>query len=599
MNFSPKVSIIIPVYNGSNYLREAIESSLAQTYKNIEIIVVNDGSNDHHKTRKIAVSYDDKIRYYEKENGGVATALNFGISEMKGEYFSWLSHDDLYYENKIEVQIDHLNKQKNKDIISYSDFSFVDGKGNKIGIATLDHEMLTIKPFYGVLRGAIHGCTLLIPKKYFHIYGMFDPSLKTTQDYDLWFKMIRHVPFVHIPEVLVKSRRHKAQESIVNPASIHESNILWTAFMDIMTDEEKLGCENSIYKFYREMEFFLKTTPYLEAANYAKNKANGELTSLKNNIASIKVSVVIPFYNRIQCTIEAVKSALDQTHKNIEIVVVDDGSTENTNQIISVSEKDNRIKYLKLQRNSGVSVARNAGIQASSGKYIALLDSDDQFLPEKIEKQLLFMEQEGCFFSHTSYYRIDGFGDQKPEIVHSGSFSDPVFPRILGNCSIATPTVMAKRELFLEFPFVDNIHLGEDVINWIKISKKFHIFGIDIPLSKIQVSASSAAIDLDKQIFGINNILSFILTDDDLKSYYEQIGLLYQILFISYLKKAGKIDLKETCSINGEFSAETKKIISFLRTKKIFTFTYSKILIPVISRLYRLYKAGRILFQTR
>lgn len=83
----PLVSIIIPVYNGSNYMREAIDSALAQTYSNIEIIVVNDGSNDDGETRNIALSYGDKIRYFEKENGGVSTALNLGIKNMGGIFF--------------------------------------------------------------------------------------------------------------------------------------------------------------------------------------------------------------------------------------------------------------------------------------------------------------------------------------------------------------------------------------------------------------------------------------------------------------------------------------------------------------------------------
>ena len=90
----PMVSIVIPVYNGSNYLSEAIDSALNQTYPNCEVIVVNDGSEDEGKTENIALSYGSKIRYFAKKNGGAATALNLGIAEMKGEYFSWLSHDE-------------------------------------------------------------------------------------------------------------------------------------------------------------------------------------------------------------------------------------------------------------------------------------------------------------------------------------------------------------------------------------------------------------------------------------------------------------------------------------------------------------------------
>ena len=83
--YSPKVSIVIPVYNGANYLSEAIDSALAQTYSNIEILVVNDGSNDEGATERIAKSYGEKIRYFAKENGGVSSALNLGIREMHGE----------------------------------------------------------------------------------------------------------------------------------------------------------------------------------------------------------------------------------------------------------------------------------------------------------------------------------------------------------------------------------------------------------------------------------------------------------------------------------------------------------------------------------
>ena len=81
----PKVSIVIPVFNGENYLHEAIDSALAQTYKNCEIIVVNDGSTDN--TEAIAKSYGNKIRYFRKENGGGSSALNLGIDNMEGEDF--------------------------------------------------------------------------------------------------------------------------------------------------------------------------------------------------------------------------------------------------------------------------------------------------------------------------------------------------------------------------------------------------------------------------------------------------------------------------------------------------------------------------------
>ena len=107
--YEPKISIVIPAYNASNYLAEAIDSALSQTYKNVEIIVVNDGSPDDGATAKVAAKYGDKIRYFEKPNGGSASALNVGIANMTGEWFSWLSHDDLYEPKKLEKQIEYIN----------------------------------------------------------------------------------------------------------------------------------------------------------------------------------------------------------------------------------------------------------------------------------------------------------------------------------------------------------------------------------------------------------------------------------------------------------------------------------------------------------
>ena len=124
-SYSPKISIVIPAYKASNYLAEAIESAIAQTYENIEIIVVNDGSPDDGATRAVAEKYIDKIRYFEKENGGSSSALNRGIAEMQGEWFSWLSHDDLYEPRKVQRQIEEINKlyENGEDVTNHIFFT--------------------------------------------------------------------------------------------------------------------------------------------------------------------------------------------------------------------------------------------------------------------------------------------------------------------------------------------------------------------------------------------------------------------------------------------------------------------------------------------
>ena len=215
MEFTPKVSIVIPVFNGSNYLSEAIDSALTQTYENIEVIVVNDGSTDLNKTEHVALSFGSRIRYFQKENGGVASALNYGIKEMTGQYFSWLSHDDIYFPYKIERQIEYLKKIKHKKCILYSDFEIIDKNSNYTGECKIGAD-ISSNSLLAILSTSIHGCSTLIPKGIIDTVGFFNESLKTTQDYDMWFRMYRAgFEFQHIPEILIRSRSHPEQGSIV------------------------------------------------------------------------------------------------------------------------------------------------------------------------------------------------------------------------------------------------------------------------------------------------------------------------------------------------------------------------------------------------
>lgn len=209
--FFPKVSIVIPVFNGWNYLREAIESALAQTYRNKEVIVVNDGSEDGGKTAEIARSYENRIIYFEKPNGGVASALNFGIGVMAGEYFSWLSHDDAYHPVKLERQVEFLRKLGKKKVVLYGDFEIIDGQSKHVALHHLDRKIVE-SPLRAILSASIHGCSTLVPRAVFEQVGLFNERLRTVQDNDMWMRVhLAGFDFVHMPEVLIKSRVHPEQ----------------------------------------------------------------------------------------------------------------------------------------------------------------------------------------------------------------------------------------------------------------------------------------------------------------------------------------------------------------------------------------------------
>lgn len=216
---NPLVSIIIPVYNGSNYVREAIDSAIAQTYKNIEIIVVNDGSKDNGATEEICLSYGDKIRYICKENGGVSSALNVGIREMKGQFFSWLSHDDKYEPDKIEKQINCLNQNGNRTHVLLCECKQIDSDGNEIknslkkdyfpscGVYSAEkvlENLFRYKTFFG--------CAFLIRKDVFDKCGLFDERLRYSQDFLMWSKIfLSRFDLAYNKDISVCCRIHNKQ----------------------------------------------------------------------------------------------------------------------------------------------------------------------------------------------------------------------------------------------------------------------------------------------------------------------------------------------------------------------------------------------------
>lgn len=201
----PKVSIIIPFYNCS-YVDQAIKSALNQTYTNIEIIVVDDGSTIF--TEKLN-PFHGKIFYLRKENGGTATALNFGIRAAKGEYIAWLSSDDYFLPEKISKQISFMLNQKAN--ASFTNYDIVD-KNNKVLIPWRGKRYSNLNDVYKAFlrNNIINGCTVVMKKDIFNKVGYFRPELRYTQDYEMWFRLlVRGYKLYYLDEVLTKFRSHE------------------------------------------------------------------------------------------------------------------------------------------------------------------------------------------------------------------------------------------------------------------------------------------------------------------------------------------------------------------------------------------------------
>lgn len=256
-NPKPLVSIVIPVYNGSNYLGEAIDSALNQTYENIEIIVINDGSSDNGKTEEIALSYGNKIRYFYKENGGVSSALNMGISKMRGEYFSWLSHDDMYAPEKIERQVAQLQECGETDtVIALCGSRHINASTEFIGklenkrfnnneLVSWENALMSV-----LSKGAFNGCALLIPKMVFDDCGGFNEMLRYSQDSEMWMRVFSSgYPLVYSENTDVYNRIHEKQLTQTGRALyLSDSITVCEKILPVLTEKSD-GCYNFAYAY--------------------------------------------------------------------------------------------------------------------------------------------------------------------------------------------------------------------------------------------------------------------------------------------------------------------------------------------------------------
>ncbi len=208
-----KVSVVIPVYNGENYLEETIQSVLNQTEEPFEILVVDDGSTD--STPQIVQKYS-KIKYIHKKNGGVSSALNVGLREMKGDYFSWLSHDDLYLPQR-QKELGKLFKdiQDPHHTIIAHDIQMIDPEGKLLKTVKIPPRFQPILP-YGIYSGwAFHGCASLIPRQLLLDLGGFPEDKLYCQDTEMWLRLGNHgAKYIHIPEVYTGYRMHPNQGSV-------------------------------------------------------------------------------------------------------------------------------------------------------------------------------------------------------------------------------------------------------------------------------------------------------------------------------------------------------------------------------------------------
>ncbi len=258
------------------------------------------------------------------------------------------------------------------------------------------------------------------------------------------------------------------------------------------------------------------------------------------------VSVIIPTFNRARSLIQAVASVLAQSYSNLEIIVVDDGSTDNSADLLH-SRFGSRIRLLRLPRNRGVSYARNRGIELSRGSFIAFLDSDDLWEPEKAERQIAFMRTASeIMISQTDEIWIRN-GKRVNPCKHHQKPSGSIFTECLPLCVVSPSAVMMRRRFFAEIGFFDeSFPACEDYDLWLRTACRY-----PIPLltEKLVVKHGGHDDQLSRTIpaldrYRIRALLKII--DGDILSPFQKISVLSTLerkskIYLNGCRKRGRI----------------------------------------------------------
>jgi len=450
---NPLVTVVVPVFNGENYINNALSSLLNQTYTNLEILVIDDGSSDTNYLKNLIENISDsRIRLIQKLNGGVASALNVSLKVANGKYWTWLSHDDEYLPNKILNQVNHLEASPwNSKKISFTNYELINEVGDLLERVNLLPELERVKTKLGpVERRLLSGCTLMLHTSFLRDLGNFNETLLFTQDYDKWLSAVTSGGiFEFLDDSSVKVRVHKEQGS-ADPRAYGEISEFWVKVAELWLDEvSQVNDDQLVLEWLQE---------YL---NFASAISEDQMFKILNDWRSnflnkFSVGIIIPFHNRFGQLPRAVESAQNQTHTNIKIVLIDDTQLIDKSLLNKILTKfENVYCLINSSKVHGPSVARNIGLKyllQAEVDFVAFLDSDDYFLPRKIELQLEKMVRENSEFSHTDYLLENEVTHQTKYIDTSQHRGDDQLQFILKHgCLIAMPTTMFDIKIFKKY----------------------------------------------------------------------------------------------------------------------------------------------------
>lgn len=656
----PKISVIMPVYNTEEkYLREAIESILNQTCTDFEFMIMDDGSSNN--AREVISSYkDSRILYIKNEqNLGLIKTLNKALDLAKGEYIARMDSDDISLPERFKKQSDFLDKNPEIGILG-TWFNCIP-KDRVIETFTTDEE---IKECMLVNSNNIGHPTVMVRKSIVKTLGIkYDETNLYVEDYALWLSLIDKVKFANIAEILLNYRIHgnsvcqtKELEQSLNVQrimvtaqgkyfgidntkvinaidklkanqNINSSDLLaindFAKKIRIMIKKRGFKCQydmnKSFYKFAvrkcKKDFLFLKLLwtgnlnkllhlhlgfKILNSIRFMNTKPQ-----INYKITKPKISAVMALYNTpYKLLKKTVKSILNQTFADFELIVIDDDSSVQYKEFFDNFD-DERIKYFKLDNNEGPGGARNEGIKKALGEYVAIVDSDDIYMPKRFELQKSFLDKNPDISLLSGVLQFSN--NKKKSTVMEKDKDIKTF--MLFNSALTNAAVMFRKNIFIEknLFYPEKLTFGEDYSLWldamfadIKMANLNENLMIYIR-RKNQLSKTK----IDKQTSILKDLYKKIFSHLQLDFNQEEIDLHYNI----YAQKFGSMTVKQISDWLDKIIEQNKKLQIFdeqqLTNKKqqtienFYKFKTRIFKLKILEYNFCIYKPFKITFEKR
>ncbi|MBN2183275.1 MAG: glycosyltransferase [Sedimentisphaerales bacterium] len=589
----PVFSVMVPTCNQAEFLPDALDSLINQTYDNWEAVVVNDGSTD--ETTEVLNRYaekDPRIRIFHKDNGGVASALNEGLRHARGQWICWLSSDDLFEPDKLQIHLKAI--RENPDTYFFhTDYYIMDSRSNCRMPAKSDMDTfiplleLQVLKFFEI--NYFNGISVAVHRNVFETVGCFNEKYRNGQDFDMWLRISALYPSFFIDKRTCITRIHPAQgtnisidKAVYDSPGIYDSAVACLEFLNSHEFSEIFPCldlsvaEEAMFAIENVLKVIINPLSFVNRCGYGPallgrlrewitQKASSEIKliiksqigqAIRNISALFKseeinkafeliyesldkpfqyrqydplsemelnaqrlesagqteqtriardylaqvsqkrekkiavkdgplFSIVVPTYNQAEFLPQSLDSLINQTCGNWEAVVVNDGSTDGTAEVLNrYAAKDSRIRVIN-KTNGGVASALNEGVKAARGKWICWLSSDDMFEPDKLEVHLqTIRENPDIRFFHTNYYLFDDEKEVKCEL--KSDHREIVAPaelqvlKFFETNYVNGISIAVHREVFDKVGYFDEKYrCGQDFDMWLRISACYRSFFID------------------------------------------------------------------------------------------------------------------------